>query len=257
MPGMYAMTMAFGLETTFTGIATIAKGITDRFLLPALRRRHTLRAADTPHRTRPRRHDRRGSGGRLALAPRRRTRTGRRSACSCCASHCGSASSSAVRSPAPRGLSPYRSSATRTTCWLARRDRRLEPPVGHRRGRTRAVRQPRLGTWPARTRASLALAWPLLDHRGVPAAVGAPLLVARPTQRLPPRPHHEAWIGSWPWMRRRNATAPPASVRPTTRRCPWPGCRRGRHRAGLRPLPPAVGAPGGPAWPWGRHRCRP
>ena len=32
MPGMYAMTMAFGLETTFTGIATdAAKGITDRF----------------------------------------------------------------------------------------------------------------------------------------------------------------------------------------------------------------------------------
>jgi ABC transporter DrrB family efflux protein len=32
LPGMYAMTMAFGLETTFTGIATdAAKGITDRF----------------------------------------------------------------------------------------------------------------------------------------------------------------------------------------------------------------------------------
>lgn len=32
MPGMYAMTMAFGLETTFTGISTdAARGITDRF----------------------------------------------------------------------------------------------------------------------------------------------------------------------------------------------------------------------------------
>jgi ABC-2 type transport system permease protein len=32
MPGMYAMTMAFGLETTFTGVGTdAARGITDRF----------------------------------------------------------------------------------------------------------------------------------------------------------------------------------------------------------------------------------
>ena len=148
------------------------------------------------HRARPGRPGRLRAGGRLALAPRRRRAHWPRSGCCCCcASRCsGSASTSACSSAAPR-----RSSAVQILVW----------PVGflsnafvapatmpgwlgaiaawNPLSATVAAARELFGnpgwaegTWPAQHALAAGPGLAAADHRGVPAAVGAPLPAAGP-----------------------------------------------------------------------------
>ena len=131
------------------------------------------------------------SAGRLALARRRRRRPGRGRAAAAAALRAalGRHLPRPARQRGRRRSSPCRSWSSRSAflsnafvapvadARLARRDRRVEPAVGHRRRHPRAVRQPRLAvgtSWPAQHALLLAVVWPLLI-----VAVFLPLAVRR------------------------------------------------------------------------------
>ncbi|MFI7606448.1 ABC transporter permease [Micromonospora sp. NPDC049366] len=204
LPGMFGLTMAFGLEATYTAVATdTARGVTDRFRSLPMARSAVVAGragADLLYST---------AGLAVILACGRlvgwqwaqRAGGGRRGG--------RAAPAAAVRvdlggHPPGPGAAPPRVGAGAADprlagrihlqrvrgpgddAGLARRRRPAEPAVGHRGRLPGAVRQPGLGRRllrrAARPRARGGVAG--AADRGLPAPVGAPLPAAQPLTRL-------------------------------------------------------------------------
>ena len=184
VPGMLALTMAFGLEATMLArhpgprqgrhrpVPLDADGHLGGAGRPE-RRRHA------PVGARPAGPARRRARDRLALARRRRRRSWPPWDCSCCfasrmlwigihlAHGRGQAGAGAGRAdPGLAGRLPLqRLRLARLHAGLAGRGRRVEPDVGHGTGRTGPVRQPRWGgggSWATEHALLLAVVWPVV-----------------------------------------------------------------------------------------------